>query len=138
MAALPTVRSRCRTPAARLRRLTETEQTLEFPCPSRSRFLPADSRWRCGHCGNLTRFDVLRSRRAQEYWHFTMSGEPEVEETEVRADIVEQVTCRWCGASDRIEIVPRPAGDGGGAGAGAGWADAGGPDAGATGPGGTP
>lgn len=70
-----------------------------------------DSRWRCGHCGNLTRFDVLRSRTVAEYWHFTMAGEPVVEETEVRSETVERVTCRWCGAWDRIEVVPRPSGD---------------------------
>ena len=69
------------------------------------------SRWRCGHCGNLTRFDVARSRKVQEYWHFSMSGEPQIEETPVLAEAVEQVVCRWCGASDQIEIVPRPTGD---------------------------
>ncbi|MFZ4511082.1 MAG: hypothetical protein ACOYNJ_08995 [Candidatus Nanopelagicales bacterium] len=26
-------------------------------------------RWRCGHCGNLTRFDVVRRARTREYWH---------------------------------------------------------------------
>ncbi len=71
----------------------------------------ADSRWRCGHCGNLTRFDVTRSTTATEYWHFSMAGEPAVEATEVTAQVVERVVCRWCGASDRIEIVPRPTGD---------------------------
>lgn len=38
-----------------------------------------------------------------------MAGDAEVEETEVLAEAVESVTCRWCGAADRIEIVPRPA-----------------------------
>lgn len=37
-----------------------------------------------------------------------MSGEPVVDDTEVLLDEVESVTCRWCGASDRVEIVPRP------------------------------
>jgi hypothetical protein len=76
-----------------------------------------DSRWRCGHCGNLTRFDVQRSRVVAEYWHFSMAGEPAVEETQVRAEVVERVTCRWCGASDRITIVPRPTGEPGAPGA---------------------
>jgi len=66
-----------------------------------------DSRWRCGHCGNLTRFDVVRSRTVSEYWHFTIAGEPEVEEVAVDAEQVQQVSCRWCGSSDRIELVPR-------------------------------
>jgi transcription elongation factor Elf1 len=68
----------------------------------------SDHRWRCGHCGNLTRFDVTRSTTATEYWHFTMAGDPVVETTEVAAETIERVVCRWCGASDRIEIVPRP------------------------------
>ncbi len=71
--------------------------------------LPDDrSRWRCAHCGNLTRFDVTRTSRVREYWHVSMAGEPEVEEREVLAETVESVACRWCGATDRIEIVARP------------------------------
>ena len=85
--------------------------------------LPDDrSRFRCAHCGNLTRFDVVRSARVSEFWHVAMSGEPVVEETTVLGGEVESVRCRWCSAADRIEIVPRPefggptqeaAGDGG-------------------------
>ena len=37
-----------------------------------------------------------------------MAGEPQVEETEVLAETVESVVCRWCGAADRIEVVARP------------------------------
>jgi hypothetical protein len=66
------------------------------------------SRWRCAHCGNLTRFDVVRSSRTREFWHLDMSGAPTIEEREVLAENVEQVVCRWCGAGDRVEIVPRP------------------------------
>jgi hypothetical protein len=66
------------------------------------------SRWRCAHCGNLTRFDVVRSSRVREYWHLDMSGVPVVEDTEVLSEAVESVTCRWCGAADRVEIVTRP------------------------------
>lgn len=66
------------------------------------------SRFRCAHCGNLTRFDVVRTSRVREFWHLTMAGGPSVEETEVLAEAVESVTCRWCGAGDRIEIVLRP------------------------------
>lgn len=67
------------------------------------------SRWRCGHCGNLTRFDVTRTRTVREFWHFSLAGVPEVEETTVAKEVVTKVACRWCGAGDRIEIVPRPA-----------------------------
>ena len=68
------------------------------------------TRWRCSRCGNLTRFDVLRSRRAKEYWHFDLGGEVSVEDQEVLHDDIEEVRCRWCGATDTVEIVPR-AGD---------------------------
>ncbi|MBF4763736.1 hypothetical protein ISU07_11425 [Nocardioides islandensis] len=67
----------------------------------------ADERWRCGGCGNLTRFDVARSRRTVEFWHVDLSGAVSVEDTEVREERVESVTCRWCGRDDAIETVPR-------------------------------
>lgn len=66
------------------------------------------SRWRCSHCGNLTRFDVHRSARTREFWHVSLAGEPTVEEREVLAETLEKVICRWCGAGDRIEVVARP------------------------------
>ena len=64
-------------------------------------------RWRCGGCGNLTRFDLTRTRRTSEYWHFDLAGDPVVEETEVLEESVGSVTCRWCGRSDAIELVAR-------------------------------
>ena len=66
-----------------------------------------NQRWRCGGCGNLTRFDVTRSRRTTEFWHFDLAGEPVVEETTVDSEVVEQVTCRWCGRYDAVELVSR-------------------------------
>lgn len=71
--------------------------------------LPDDrSRFRCAHCGNLTRFDVERSSRVREYWHVDMAGEPVVEERIVLDEEVSAVTCRWCGSGDRVELVARP------------------------------
>jgi hypothetical protein len=64
-------------------------------------------RWRCGGCGNLTRFDVTRTRRTTEFWHLDLAGEHKVEETELREETVEAVTCRWCGRADAIELVDR-------------------------------
>ena len=66
------------------------------------------SRFRCAHCGNLTRFDVERTTRVREFWHLDMAGEPTVEERTVLEEGEAVVTCRWCGAGDRVEIVPRP------------------------------
>ncbi len=67
----------------------------------------AASRWRCGGCGNLTRFDVRRTRTTTEFWHFDLAGSHQVEETDVLDETVESVTCRWCGRSDAIELVAR-------------------------------
>jgi RNase P subunit RPR2 len=66
------------------------------------------SRWRCAHCGNLTRFDVTRASTVTEFWHADLAGVVTVEERNVGAEEVLAVSCRWCGSDDRIEIVSRP------------------------------
>ena len=68
------------------------------------------TRFRCGGCGNLTRFDVIESRRTRAYYHFTVAGELQIEEEEVLDAERERVTCRWCGLSDRIEEIPQEGG----------------------------
>ena len=42
-----------------------------------------------------------------EFWHVDLGGAAAVEDTEVREEIVESVTCRWCGRTDAVETVPR-------------------------------
>ncbi|HWC32787.1 MAG TPA: hypothetical protein VG709_06635 [Actinomycetota bacterium] len=64
------------------------------------------TRFRCGQCGNLTRFDVVETRRTRAYYHFTLGGDLTVEDEEVLATERERVTCRWCGSSERIEELP--------------------------------
>ena len=71
----------------------------------------ASTRWRCSGCGNLTRFDVTRTRRTTEYWHFDLAGEHQVEESSTDHEEVAKVTCRWCGRSDGIELVSRAEAD---------------------------
>jgi hypothetical protein len=68
----------------------------------------ARTRWRCGACGNLTRFDVVRTLRLREYVHADLTGDRTVEESETLGETVEHVTCRWCGAVDQVELVARP------------------------------
>ncbi|MBA2528532.1 MAG: hypothetical protein H0V19_00980 [Euzebyales bacterium] len=73
------------------------------------------TRWRCGACGNLTRFDVESAERVRRFFHFDLSGaasvEEEEEEEEERSDvIVESVTCRWCGSREAVEVVAAPGG----------------------------
>ena len=67
---------------------------------------PVIQRYRCLGCGNLTRFDVVATRRSRAFHHFAVSGELAIEDEEVLEEVVESVTCRWCGAAgDRIELV---------------------------------
>lgn len=64
-------------------------------------------RYRCNGCGNLTRFDVVATRRTRAFHHFSVSGDLTVEDVEVLDERIDTVECRWCGASDdRIEVVP--------------------------------
>lgn len=64
------------------------------------------TRFRCGACGNLTRFDVVESRRTRAYYHYTVGGRLSVEDEEVLSAERETVTCRWCGSSEAIEELP--------------------------------
>jgi DNA-directed RNA polymerase subunit M/transcription elongation factor TFIIS len=66
----------------------------------------ARTRFRCAQCGNLTRFDVVETRRTRSFHHFTLGGELSVEEEEVLSSERERVTCRWCGSSEAVEEVP--------------------------------
>ncbi len=65
----------------------------------------ATQRWRCAGCGNLTRFDVTRTRRTRAFHHYTLGGDLTIEDENVLASERERVTCRWCGSSDHIEEV---------------------------------
>lgn len=66
------------------------------------------SRYRCTACGNLTRFDVVTSRRTRAFHHYTVGGELSVEEEEILDEAVEEVACRWCGTGAAVEPVVEP------------------------------
>jgi len=71
------------------------------------------TRYRCSGCGNLTRFDVVATRRTRAFHHFSVGGDLEIEDEEVLEERVETVSCRWCGATgDRIEEIEEVAIDG--------------------------
>ena len=64
------------------------------------------TRFRCTGCGNLTRFDVIATRRTREFHHFSVGGELSIDEADILEEVVESVTCRWCGAAGgAIELV---------------------------------
>jgi hypothetical protein len=62
-------------------------------------------RYRCSACGNLTRFDVVSSRRTRAFHHFTIGGELRVEDEVVLDESVDEVTCRWCGTGSSVEAI---------------------------------
>jgi hypothetical protein len=62
-------------------------------------------RYRCASCGNLTRFDVVTTRRTTAFHHYSVGGELTVEDVEVLEETVEDVTCRWCGNGKGIEVL---------------------------------
>ena len=69
------------------------------------------TRYRCTACGNLTRFDVVVTRRTREFHHYSVGGELEVENTELLDETRESVICRWCGHGDAVEeTAPAPPG----------------------------
>jgi hypothetical protein len=63
------------------------------------------TRYRCAACGNLTRFNVVTNRRTRAYHHFSVGGDLTVEDVEVLDEAVEEVSCRWCGNGNAIEVV---------------------------------
>jgi hypothetical protein len=60
------------------------------------------TRYRCTACGNLTRFDVVTTRRTRAYHHFTVGGDLAVEDEQVLDQQVESVACRWCGSGSGV------------------------------------
>ena len=60
-------------------------------------------RYRCTGCGNLTRFDVVTSRRSRAFHHYTVGGELTIEDEEVLSELVEEISCRWCGTGANVE-----------------------------------
>jgi hypothetical protein len=50
------------------------------------------TRYRCTACGNLTRFDVVTSRRTRAFHHYSVGGDLDVEDVEVLDEAVEEVS----------------------------------------------
>jgi hypothetical protein len=63
------------------------------------------ARYRCTACGNLTRFDITTTRRSRAFHHYTVGGELSIEDEEVLSEVVEDVTCRWCGTTTSVEAL---------------------------------
>lgn len=74
--------------------------------------LEPGSRFRCGGCGNVTRFDVVATERTRRFHHFDLGGEDAVDEEEILSREVESVSCRWCGRDDAILVETAPSATG--------------------------
>lgn len=80
----------------------ESSPRVETSSPGGSTSSP---RYRCAACGNLTRFDVVASRRTRSFHHYSVGGELSVEDEQVLDESIEEVSCRWCGHGNAIEII---------------------------------
>ncbi len=80
-------------------RVTADPSTAFAPSPGGA------TRYRCAACGNLTRFNVVTMRRTRAFHHFSVGGDLTVEDEEVLDEAVEEVTCRWCGHGNAVEVI---------------------------------
>ncbi len=64
--------------------------------------------YRCASCGNLTRFDVVATRKTRAFYHYSIGGELTVEDEQVLEEVIDEVTCRWCGHGTGIELIEGP------------------------------
>ena len=67
--------------------------------------VPTPPRFRCTACGNLTRFDVVVTRRTRAFHHYTVGGELTVEDEQVLDERLDDVSCRWCGSGEHVEVL---------------------------------
>ena len=82
-----------------------TTESPSAPGPSTTSASEGATRYRCAACGNLTRFNVVTNRRTKAFHHFSVGGDLSIEDVEVLDESVEEVSCRWCGNGNAIEVV---------------------------------
>jgi hypothetical protein len=82
-----------------------TTESPSAPAPSSTSATEGVTRYRCAACGNLTRFNVVTNRRTKAFHHFSVGGDLSIEDVEVLDESVEEVSCRWCGNGNAIEVV---------------------------------
>jgi len=81
------------------------EATTVWPVTTESPSRDGTTRYRCSACGNLTRFNVVATRRTRAFHHFSVGGDLTVEDVEVLDESVEEVSCRWCGNGNAVEVI---------------------------------
>ena len=70
---------------------------------------PGVPRYRCTACGNLTRFDVVSTRRTRAFHHYSIGGDLSIEDEQVLAESIDDVSCRWCGTGASVEVMAQDA-----------------------------
>jgi hypothetical protein len=48
---------------------------------------------------------VVTDRRTRAFHHYSVGGDLTVEDVEVLDESVEEVSCRWCGNGNAIEVI---------------------------------
>jgi hypothetical protein len=48
---------------------------------------------------------VVTTRRTRAFHHFSVGGDLAVEDVEVLDESVEEVSCRWCGNGNAVEVI---------------------------------
>jgi hypothetical protein len=62
-------------------------------------------RYQCDACGNVTRFDVVSTRRTRAFHHYSVGGDLTVEDEQLLSHEVEEVSCRWCGTGRAVQVL---------------------------------
>jgi hypothetical protein len=53
----------------------------------------------------LTRFTVTETTTTRAFHHYTVGGDLTIEEAEIVAHHLDDVTCRWCGHGKEVVVV---------------------------------
>lgn len=63
------------------------------------------TRYRCESCGNVTRFDVVETVVSKSFYHYSLSGDLNIEERTILSREVSEVICRWCGHGKSVKEI---------------------------------
>lgn len=61
------------------------------------------TRYRCATCGNMTRFEVVVTRRVEETQRVAVNGSAGSSTSGVVAESIDEVRCGWCGDHRSID-----------------------------------
>jgi len=53
---------------------------------------------------------VVASRKTRAFHHYSVGGALAIEDVEILEDSVDEVSCRWCGHGNAVEVFEDPPG----------------------------